>query len=49
MQEALALANAERVRTHQQYSYVGAFRYMVGLVADSDTLIFESAWQSLAD
>ncbi len=49
MQEALALANAERVRTHQQYSYIGSFRYMVSLVADFDTLVFESEWSSLAD
>lgn len=47
--EALALANAERARTYQQYSDIGTFRYMVGLVGDFDTLVFESEWQSLAD
>lgn len=49
MQAALALAKAERVRTHQQYSDIGTFRYMVGLVGDFDTLVFESEWHSLAD
>ncbi len=49
MQEALALAKAEHVRIHQTYSDLGTFRYLVGLVADFDTLVFESEWKSLAD
>lgn len=49
LQEALALANAERVRIQQQYGDLGTIRYLIGLVADFDTLVFESEWQSLAD
>ena len=49
MQEMLAIANAERVRSQQKYSNVGEFRYMVGLVADFDIFVFESKWNSLAD
>ena len=49
MQEMLAIANAERVRSQQKYSNAGEFRYMVGLVADFDVFVFESKWNSLAD
>lgn len=49
MNEALALANAERERTQHKHSRLATFHYKVGLVAEFDTLVFESEWNSLAD
>ncbi|MFN8491777.1 MAG: hypothetical protein U0350_29525 [Caldilineaceae bacterium] len=49
MEEALALSNAEHVRSRQRHGVTGTFRSLVGLVADFDTLVFESEWNSLAE
>ncbi len=49
MEEAIALANAERTRILQETNYTGAFRIYLSYIGDSNKLVVETEWNNLAE